>query len=235
MVDWNDFVLYMFYEDYNYLWLVNVCAWLMLSVFIIYQTRRLEILEKTKQLYTKYALFFACYAISKCFFFFSNYYHDRIETFGINPQEAIILRTGYTINLLAVSFLILGLERDLLNWKGFTASIAFVNTIIIIVAEESIYKTVTMFLQIMYFLIILWGYLLVAIKSTGDIRKYSIRTMFGMGLFFLGIFLDLRVIKDFFIEKNLGDFIFILLPLINLIGTILFYWSIPLNKQKYNL
>ena len=233
MIDWNDFFQYMFYEDFNFLWLINVCVWLYLSVFIIKTANKLQLLENTKRLYRKYAFFFSSYAVSKCLFFFSNYYYDRRDVLGVVPEEALILRIGYAINLISVGVLILGLERDLLDWKGFVAGIVALNVIIVIFAPESVYKTATTYLQIVYFVTIALVYVIVSRKSTGDIKKYSNRTMIGMGLFFLGIFLDLRVFKQFLVDRGLGTFIFILLPLINLIGTIIFFKSVPSKKEDF--
>ncbi len=232
MIDWNDFFHYMFYEDFNFLWLLNVCVWLILSVFIVKKSKILNLLENTKRLYRKYAFFFASYAVSKCLFFFSNYYYDRRDVFGIVPEEAIILRIGYAINLISVGVLVLGLERDLLDWKGFVAGIVFINVIIVIFANESIYKTATLYLQVIYFVTIALAYIIVSRKSTGDIKKYSNRTMIGMGLFFLGIFLDLRVLKQFFVDKGLETLIHIALPLINLIGTTIFFRSVPSKNEE---
>ena len=232
-MDTNDFFYFLFFEDWNYMWLIAAGVLVFVGLLFLRKALKPDLIKSVKWLNFGYAAFIITYGIAKYVFMGSNYYIERgmDNTF----EFEIIYRLGLVLSYIALAFLINTIERYLLktiiNTKGLITLLPIVNAILCVFVSYELLRNINMILMPVYLFIVILSYGIVAMKGTGMVRSSAIFSIVGLLLLFIAFFLDTRFFKELFTNLGMRWFIFIVPPIMAIIGISIFYYSSTPKKE----
>ncbi len=237
----TDLFTYLFISDYNFLWLIVIGLFFVLSITMMSKLANKETLSSTKRLYLGYAVFLIVLGFSRLFNQVSNFFRDTV---GIDdPTFQLIKRFSYVLGLLAFAFLIFGFERHFLkmivNTKGIFTLIPLVigvlgiiptsiNPLIFLIEYKTL-RTINYIGIGINMLMIASLYIYVASKSAGNIRRSAIDSIIGIAFIGIGFLLNSSAVDELF-----SGFLWLLNIIgatLNIIGALFVYKS---TKQVRN-
>ncbi len=236
----DDMLSYLTVQDYNFLWLVVIGLFFLLSIAMMAKLKNKETLPSTKRLYLGYAVFLIVLAVSRLFNQISNFYRDTVG--DEDPTFQLIKRSSYVLGLLAFAFLIFGFERHFLkmivNTRGIFTLIPLIIGIIgiIPVSIDPLtflidYKTLRTINYVgigINMVMIASLYIYVASKSTGNIRRAAINSIIGIAFIGIGFLLNSSAVDELF-----GGYAWLLNLIgasMNIVGALFVYKSTKQEK-----
>ena len=214
-----DFLSFVLFENYNYLWLIAFSIWFILGIILIVRALKTGVVKGTRRLYLGYATFIIVFALSKLIWMYPNYLDNAaLEQYQFYYRIALILSTA------SIIFLLSGIDIYLLRTKGFITLFPIVVLVSLFFLPQTILPTLNLITQPAYMVIILISYIIVAKKMPGSVRRSAVRAIIGILLVFIGVLLDMGMFKRIF-----GIISYIGAPILVLIGMIIFYTSTTAN------
>ena len=229
-MDINDFFHFLFFENWNYLWLIAAGVLVLVGLLFLKKALDPDAIKGIKWLNLGYAAFITFYGIAKYVFMGSNYYIER----GLDntTEFEIIYRLGLILSFISMAFLINTIERFLLNTKGWITIIPVIHSILFIFISYEILRTINLIMMPVYLVVVLISYGIVALKGTGAVRSNALLSIIGLLILFLSFFLDTRFFKDLFAGLGMHWFVYVVSPIMAIIGILIFYYSTTPKKEE---
>jgi hypothetical protein len=210
----------------------NIClivALIIFATFLFSKMRQKEPKSAQRNIYLGYCLFLLSYAATRIFFVFSDIeiYNAGVPTTLLNT---IYVGIAYSFGIFGALWLILMLERYLLHtWYIFTtlALIMFILSIasIFSIIINQILQFVIAIALPAFFVIVVFLYLYVAIKSSGEARKRSLGIIFGLVIMMIGFLFGSSIIGNYLDPLGLYVVRILIEPFIVIAGSAVFTFS----------
>ncbi|MHA1266316.1 MAG: hypothetical protein ACTSRS_13870 [Candidatus Helarchaeota archaeon] len=211
--------------------ILNICLiialWLFAIIFLI--KRREKEGSAQRNVFLGYALFLISYAAARILFVFSDF-EVRVTHSTTTPINDIYVGAAYSFGILGALFLVYVLERHLLHtYYIFSAAavgllgLSILSTISLIATEVP--RLVIMVMMPVFFLIILFLYLYVAMKASGDPQKRALGIVLGLLIMMIGFLIGSGVVGGALDPLGLYEFRILIEPLILIIGSAIFTLS----------
>lgn len=126
--------------------------------------------------------------IGRIFISIFDYSNNFESTVGLDISELIYFKIGITLQLIALGFLLININRQTLKGKDkyFITVIYFAIVLLAIISNDIFLTTLYIFIALMYAGYIPFGYLYIAKISAGNLRRKGIYIFIGFLIFFFG-------------------------------------------------
>ncbi|MEX2715353.1 MAG: hypothetical protein Q6353_020335 [Candidatus Sigynarchaeum springense] len=231
-----DLYNYLLIENLNFLWIVVILLFFVLSISMMAKLGNKETLPSTKRLYVGYVVFLIVLGISRFLNQVSNFYRDysALPDYTLDPNFQLFKRFSYVLGLLAFAFLVFGFERHFLKMILDTRGIfTLIPLAIAILAFFLDYKTLRIINYVgigVNMLMIASLYIYVAAKTSGHVRRASIYSIIGIAFIGVGFLLNSSLFDDLFsglawLLNTIGAFM-------NIVGAMFVYSSTRQEKAS---
>ena len=206
-----------------------IIALIIFAVFLFLKMREKEPGSAQRKIYLGYCLFLLSYACTRLFFVFSDIeiYSAKISETFLNT---IYVGIAYSFGIFGALWLILMLERFLLHTRYIFTVVAIIMLIlsvlsIFIMALNQILQVAIAITLPAFFLIVLFLYLYVAVKSSGEARKRSLGIITGLFIMMVGFLFGSSLVGAFLDPLGLYVARILIEPFIVIAGSAVFTFS----------
>lgn len=213
-------LLYSF-EDYlmykaSFMWILVSIILFIVSLLFLISIKGAETNVK-KKLSLGYFSFFFCYGLTRIFFFIGDYFGEY-QPYDDSVEFIFFMKAAYIAGSIGLFALLFVYEQELIPTKYILSIVNIICIALFIILPYVLMQPIAYIFQVLVLVEILSVYIYIGVKGVGDIKKLAIKTILSLIIFFLGVFLDSRMISDLNIIPPLIP------PILVIIGVILIYY-----------
>ncbi len=211
----QSFEEYLLYK-FAFMWIIVSIILIIFSILFLLEVKKAET-KTNKKIHFGFFVFFFCYGLARIAFFIGDYYGEY-QPYDDSLMFIGSMKAAYILGSVGLFTLLFVYEQNIIPSRYAMSIVNLICITLFVILPYELMKPIAYIFQTLVLIEILSVYIYIGIKGTGQVRILAYKTILSLTLFFLGVFLDSRLISDLNIIPA------IIPPLLVIIGIVMFYY-----------